>query len=144
VTISDTGSAYAGSPSLIDVLANDTDVDTPYEAQIFTINNISPITNGVASIVSNQIEYTPNLGFSGTEVFSYRMIDQSGALSNTGTVTVGVTIFNTAPTVISAGYTTNEDITLGDTLTGSDNEGNALTFTSATLPINGTLNLLSN
>lgn len=84
---------------MIDVLANDTDVDTAYEAQTFTISGISMPSNGTLSINSNQLQYTPNLGYSGTDVFTYSMSDQSGALSNTGTVTVSVTISNTPPTV---------------------------------------------
>ena len=102
---------------MINVLANDTDVDTPYEIQIFTINNFSSAVNGTASVNSNQIRYTPNFGYSGTEILSYRTIDQSGAISNTGTITINVTIANTAPTVVGTGYTFNEDIQLVSTLT---------------------------
>jgi large repetitive protein len=72
------------------------------------------------------------------------MIDQSGALSNTGTVTVSVTIFNTAPTATPVSYSINEDFTLIDSLTGSDLEGNSLTFSASTLPTHGTLTVISN
>ena len=102
---------------MINVLANDTDVDTPYEIQIFTIVSFSAPANGTLLINSNQLRYTPNLGFSGTEVFSYRMTDQSGALSNSGVVTVSVTIANTPPNVTGTGYTFNEDTLLSRTLT---------------------------
>jgi large repetitive protein len=144
VAINDTGSGYAGSPTLINVIANDTDIDSTYQVQTFTINNYSSATNGIVAINANKLNYTPNLGFSGTDVFSYRMIDQSGALSNTGTVTVAVTIFNTPPVAIPASYSTNEDITLTGSLTGSDLEGNPLTFSASTLPLHGTVTILSN
>lgn len=37
VAVNDSGSAIAGIPLMINVLANDTDVDTPYQAQTFTV-----------------------------------------------------------------------------------------------------------
>lgn len=144
VAINDTGSAIAGVPLMINVLANDTDVDTPYQVQTFTITSFSPPSNGTLSINLNQLQYTPNFGFSGTEIFSYRMMDQSGALSNSGTVTIVVTIANTPPTVTGTGYTFNEDTPLSWTLTWSDSEGDTLTYTASTLPIHGSLVLLSN
>jgi VCBS repeat-containing protein len=144
VALNDTGSGYAGNPILIDVLANDTDVDSIYQTQTFTINNHSTAANGTLAINMNKLDYTPNLWFSGTEVFSYRMGDQSGALSNTGTVSVNVTVFNTPPTATPASYSTNEDITLTGSLTGSDLESNPLTFSASTLPLHGTVTVLSN
>lgn len=144
VAINNTGSAIAGIPLMINVLANDTDVDTPYEIQTFTIVSFSAPANGTLLINSNQLRYTPNLGFSGTEVFSYRMTDQSGALSNSGVVTVSVTIANTPPNVTGTGYTFNEDTLLSRTLTWSDNEGDMLTYTASVLPTNWTLVLFAN
>jgi Bacterial Ig domain len=144
VAVNNSWSAIAWAPFMINVLANDTDVDSPYQVQVFTIDSISPVSNGVASISSNQVQYTPNVGFNGTEIFSYRMKDQSGALSNTGIITISVTVANTAPTASGAIYTTNEDVTLADSLSGSDNEGNLLAFTASTLPLHGTLTLLLN
>ena len=142
VAVNDSWSAFAGIPLMINVLTNDTDVDTPYQVQTFTISGISMPSNGTLSINSNQLQYTPNLGYSGTDVFSYSMSDQSWALSNTGTVTVSVTISNTPPTVAWTGYTLNEDASLISTLTWSDYEGNPLTYTASILPSNGTLVLL--
>lgn len=72
------------------------------------------------------------------------MIDQSGALSNTGTVTIAVTLPNTAPTANAANYVTNEDVVIIATLSGTDAESNPLTFTSTTLPVNGVISLLAN
>ena len=144
VAVADTGSATAGIPLMINVLANDTDVDTPYQAQTFTITSFSSPANGTLSINSNQLRYTPNLWFSGTNIFSYRMSDQSGALSNSGVVTVNVTIANTPPTVTGTWYSFNEDTSLSATLTWSDNEGDVLTYTASLLPVNGSLVLLSN
>lgn len=77
-------------------------------------------------------------------MISYRAIDQSGALSNTGTLTINVTIANTPPVVTNTGYTITEDTILSYALTGSDAEDNMLTYTASTLPLHGTLVVLSN
>lgn len=120
----------------VDVVANDTDPDSPYQVQTFTISGYTLPSNGTVVLNANQLEYTPNGGFSGTDIFQYRMMDQSGALSNTGTVTITVTLPNNPPVANAASYTTNEDIVIIATLSGTDPENNPLTFTSATLPTN--------
>ncbi len=45
--------------------------------------------NGTAQIVNGQFVYTPNAGFSGTDVFTYKIVASNGT-SNTTTVTVTV------------------------------------------------------
>jgi Bacterial Ig domain len=143
VANNDTGTGIAGAPLLINVIANDTDADSPYQAQTLTITGYTTPLNGTLTVNGNQLEYTPNIVFSGTEVFDYIISDQDGAISNTGTVTVGVTFANIPPTAQSEVYTLNEDSTLADTLTGSDANNDILTFAATVLPTNGTLNLLS-
>jgi hypothetical protein len=125
------------------VIANDTDPDSPYQSQTLTITGYTNPLNGTLTINANQLRYTPNIVFSGTEVFDYTISDQSGALSNTGTVTVNVTFANIAPVAQSETYTLNEDSTLADTLTGSDANNDILSFTATVLPANGILTLIS-
>ena len=86
--VADSGTGTAGIPVIIDVLANDTDPDSIYESQTFTINTYSTPTNGSLTVNANRLEYTPNGAFSGTEIFGYTLVDQSGAVSNTGNVTM--------------------------------------------------------
>jgi hypothetical protein len=144
VAMNDSGTGTSGVPLMLDVLANDTDPDSPYQMQTFTLTGYSLPANGTLAINANQLEYTPNGGFTGTEVFTYIMVDQSGSLSNSGTVTVNVLRSNTPPSVSSSGYTINEDQVLSDALTGSDGEGDVLSYTATVLPTNGVLNLLAN
>jgi hypothetical protein len=55
-------------------------------------------------------EYTPSALYVGTDSFTYISIDQSGAISNTGTVNINVAPgMNLAPTVSSGIYMLNED-----------------------------------
>ncbi len=64
-----------GTPATIDVLANDTDAD----GDTLTISAITvPPPNGTAVIVDNQVEYTPNPGFTGQDYFGYSISDGNG------------------------------------------------------------------
>lgn len=88
--------------------------------------------------------YTAPVGYVGTATFDYSITDQSGATSNTGTLNVDVTTLNYPPIATSSGYTINEDITLSDTLTGSDANGDTLSYTAANMPLHGALTIMSN
>lgn len=112
--------------------------------QSFFLTGYTQPTHGTLSIVGNQFEYIVDNGYIGADSFTYVMHDQSGALSNTGTVTIDVTVPNTPPVDYPASYMTNEDTPYVGTVTGSDINPDTLTFTASTLPTNGTLSLLSN
>jgi Bacterial Ig domain len=142
--VNDSGSTN-GPMVAISVLANDTDIDNPYQSQTFSIVSYTQPLSG--SVVQNgdDLEYTPIGTFSGADIFTYRMQDQSGALStNTGTVTIHVVLPNMAPVSYDMNLSVNEDAVLSDVLSWSDINGDILSFTSLTLPLSGALNLLSN
>ncbi len=66
------------------------------------------------------------------------------ATPNDGTVngtlrTNSAAIANTAPTATAQSVTTDEDVAKTVTLTGSDNDGDSLSFKVTTLPVNGSL-----
>jgi hypothetical protein len=65
----------------VDVLANDSDLDTPYQAQTFSIVSFTQPLSGSVVQNGNNLEYTPIGSFSGADIFFYRLQDQSGALS---------------------------------------------------------------
>ncbi len=102
VAVNDTASApvlrrnTSYTPVLISVLANDSDPDTALDPS--NIINPSSVTissapnKGGTLIVnaSGTFSYTPRLNFRGTEVFSYRVRDNLGALSNIASVRVNV------------------------------------------------------
>ncbi len=116
----------------IDVLNND-DADA-------SINGIvSQPSNGTVSISGSQIIYTPNPGFSGTDVFTYEAIDPNG---NTDTATVTVTIeppANTAPTAATDSVTTecNAPISINALSNDTDPENDTLSIVSFTQATNG-------
>ena len=72
-------------PVTIDVLANDDDPDL----DTLTVISAGTPAHGNAIVVGDQIVYTPNAGWTGTEYFSYFIEDPDGATSS-ATITVYV------------------------------------------------------
>ena len=87
VASNDDKSTLAGNAVTIDVLTNDSDVDA---GDVLSISSVSSPGNGVATISGNQIVYTPNQNYSGSDSFTYLVSDTAGA-TDTATVTVQVT-----------------------------------------------------
>lgn len=137
-----TASGFAGIPFAIDIIqdTNFEDIDSLYQSQTFSLNFTQP-TNGSVTSSGTQFQYTSNPVFSGADSFQFSVSDQSGGLSATGTVNVMITRFNNLPTATSSGYMINEDSILSDTLTGSDADGDILSYTALTLPANGIVSI---
>lgn len=143
VAIDDNLSGTGGMTGLLDVMANDTDVDSPYVPQTFSLVGVTQPANGVVSISGTMIEFTPNAPYYGPDSFTYTMQDQSGAVSNVATVNLTVAPgMNLPPQVSGNSYSFNEDTPYVDVLSGSDINGDALSFTATSLPTNGTLSIV--
>lgn len=85
-------------PTVIDVLANDTDVDGVIVRG--TLQITSGPANGTASInASGNIVYTPNADFNGTDSISYRVSDDDDGISNTAILTITVGAVNDPPVI---------------------------------------------
>jgi len=137
------GNPVSGDPVVVDPDENDCHANTI----------LTQPANGTASILAGGVidptnpyscvfyivRYDPNPGFAGTDSFTIRSTDRNGA-SIDGTATVTVSGINNFPPVADAQtVVTNEDVPAPITLTGSDAEGNALTYTIVTTPSNGSL-----
>lgn len=92
VATSDTATTTAGTAVTINVLANDTDVD----GNPLTIASFSQGKNGIVTKSGNNLIYTPKSGYSGTDTFTYRIMDGHGGES-TGTVNITI---DTPPVVV--------------------------------------------
>lgn len=111
-------SAESGQTTTADVLANDT-------GQITSISVSSAATNGSTSVApgGQSILYTPNVGYTGTDSFTYTASNGNPANDSTATVSV---------TVVSAGGALAKDdivLTTVDTTTTIDvlaNDGNVV------------------
>ncbi len=85
----DNATACEGSTITVDILANDTDPNNNFDLNTLTI--ITGALNGNSSIVSGQLEYTPNPGFLGTEKITYEISDQGiPVYTEQATVTIEV------------------------------------------------------
>jgi gliding motility-associated-like protein len=82
--------------------------------------------------------YTPNTNYNGADNFTITLNDGNG-----GTVTVPVTItvtpVNIAPVATDDNKTTPENTPVSGAVTGTDGDGDALTFNKATDPAHGTV-----
>ncbi len=76
----DSAAVPAGSPAMIDVLANDTFTDIPINPGSIAIS--SAPAGGVAALAIENgramVRYTPNAGFTGTDSFSYTIRNFAG------------------------------------------------------------------
>jgi hypothetical protein len=97
--------------------------------------------NGKLSVgaSSNTVTYTPNMGFSGTDTFTYKATDGQGVSSNIATVTITVNAAqNNPPTANNINIQTNTGTPVQITLTGTDPiPGDTLKFSVVRLPQHG-------
>ncbi|USE38077.1 Ig-like domain-containing protein [Endozoicomonas sp. SCSIO W0465] len=141
----DTATGHENEPLTIDVLANDTDIDSSDNPASFSLDSVeivdgegNPLNDqGIVSVVNNQLQFVPGSDFdslangeSATVTVRYVMSDDEGAES-TSTATITVTGTNDAPVASADTATGHENQTLtidvlaNDTdIDSSDNPGN--------------------
>ena len=119
--VADKVTTSQGKQIIINVLANDTDID----GDVLTVQSVTQPTSGVVTINTNQtLTYKPNTGFSGVETFTYTISDGHGGTS-TADVTVTVTPISKPPTgtpgkVTGGGAQLNKDTNFGFNVQSSD------------------------
>jgi VCBS repeat-containing protein len=145
----DTDATGEDSTILIDVLANDTDVD---DGAALTVTAASaPAGHGNASVVGNQVQYDPGdslaAGESEVVLVSYTIKDEHGATASS-TVAVTVTGANDAPVANADSRTTSESSAVVINVLANDvdvDHDAVLTVTSATAPAGqGTVSIVEN
>jgi hypothetical protein len=132
----DSGFAQEDGNDVIDVLANDFDVDGTLDPSTVAIVPGFGPSNGTTSVNSStgEITYTPNSGFYGTDSFRYTVDDDLGATSNQATVTVDV---NARPIAVDDSMTANEDVSAIFNVLSNDSDPDdppASLFISGTTP----------
>ena len=137
--LDDAATTPQGIAITIDVLANDSDGDTPPDSL-----TIASVTQGASGSVANNgsdVTYTPNPGFTGSDSFTYDINDGFGG-SASASVSVTVTAAgNTPPTANADAYGVNEDAILDVAAPGvlandSDIDGDGLTAVLVSGPSN--------
>jgi len=91
VAINDSATTLVNNSVVINVTANDYDVDGSINSSTVTVVGLGP-SNGTAvvDIVTGNVNYTPNPGFIGIDLFKYTVEDNLGTVSDEATVTVNV------------------------------------------------------
>jgi large repetitive protein len=129
--------AEDAAATIVDVLANDSDIDGAV-----TVTGITQPANGTVTLVTGVVRYQPPANFAGTTTFTYTIAD-SEAATDTATVAVSVTPVDDVP-VASAGTTfLGEDSSATVLMSGTDADGDALTFAIVTGPAHGPLGVIS-
>ena len=128
-------------PPIADDISVTTDEDVAVEITLtgsdvdgdeLTFEVVDAPTNGVYE----DGVYTPNLNFNGVDTFTY--VANDGELDSApATVTITVNSVNDAPVADDISVTTDEDVAVAITMTGSDAEGDELTFEVVDAPTNG-------
>jgi VCBS repeat-containing protein len=117
------------------VLANDTDAD----GDILTALRDAGPSHGTLTLgTAGGFTYTPSLDFNGSDSFTYHANDGK-ANSNVATVAITVNPVNDPPVANAQSATTAQDAAKAITLTGSDVDGDTLTYAIVAAPAHGTL-----
>ena len=132
--------AEDAAPMLINVLANDSDED----GDSLAISTASADI-GSASVVGNQIQYTPAANDNGLATVTYTVSDNNGG-TNTATVAVTITTVNDAPVANNDTATMAEDaapILINVLANDSDEDGDSLVISAASADI-GSVSVVGN
>ncbi|MGJ8687117.1 MAG: retention module-containing protein, partial [Spongiibacteraceae bacterium] len=134
------------SPVVINVLANDSDIDND---SLTVTNTTEPANGSVAINPDGTVTYTPDENFNGTDTFDYTVDDGNGG-SDTASVTVTVNPLNDGPIATDNSYATDEDnsvsgnVISNDTGSGVDSDedvGDSFVVTDNSTPTNGSVSI---
>lgn len=127
------------------LLSSATDID----GDSLSYKIVNPVTNGTLSncITTGSYgtdlscDYTPNANYNGTDSFTFIANDSTTDAQTQATVSITINAVNDAPTLaLTQTESTNEDTVLNFNLnSGSDIEGDSLSYIIETMPANGTL-----
>lgn len=128
VANNDAATTSEDTPVNIDILSNDTDIDN----DTLTITAASASAGSVVVTTNQQLSYTPNTNFNGTDTINYTISDGNGGTSS-ATVALTIEAVNDLPVAISDAATTAEDtvITIAALSNDSDVDGDTLSVATA-------------
>ncbi|MFY9318091.1 Ig-like domain-containing protein [Lentibacter algarum] len=135
--VDDMATTDEDTPVVINVLSNDTDP----EGDVLTVVDASEPANGTVVInPDGTVTYTPSAGFTGQDTFEYTVEDAGGNYSS-AVVFVQVGEGDLPPVATDDADTTDVDTPVVITVLGNDSdpEGEALTVTDTTEPLNGSV-----
>ncbi|MBN2509445.1 MAG: tandem-95 repeat protein, partial [Spirochaetales bacterium] len=132
--VNDTAAVEESDTVLVDVLANDADVD----GDSLAVESVTTPGNGTAVIEGTQVRYAPSAGYSGTDSFAYTITDGYGGTAS-ATVTVTIGPVNDPPTPVNDTASVNEDasVLVAVMANDTDPENDTLSISSFTQGLNG-------
>ena len=99
---------------------------------------LDPPTKGILFGTAPNLTYTPNNDANGPDSFTFKIND--GELdSNIATISISITPVNDPPTASTQSISVDEDTSISITLSGTDDDLDALSFTISNPPNNGVL-----
>ncbi|MEQ1871739.1 MAG: Ig-like domain-containing protein, partial [Vicinamibacterales bacterium] len=111
------------------------------DGDVLTFSVVTQPTRGtvvITNTATGAFTYTPSANQNGADSFTFQ-VTAGGQASNVATVTLTITAVNDAPTAVDGALATSEDTAVSGTLTGSDVDGDALTFSIVTPPSRGSV-----
>jgi Big-like domain-containing protein/Kelch motif protein len=120
-----------GTPKAITLTGSDLDGD------VLTYSIVNGPSHGTLSGTPPNVTYTPTGIYTGLDSFSFRTNDGM-ADSNLGTLSLSVRV-NSAPRTSNSNVSTSEDTPVSFTVSATDSNGDALTYTITQPPTHGTL-----
>ena len=108
------------SSVVIDVLTNDTDVDSALDPASVVVM-VAPVSGAAVPVGDGTVAYTPSADFFGSDAFEYEVCDVEG-LCDTATVMVDVFPVNDAPTAADDVASTDEDTAVVVDVLGNDTD----------------------
>jgi hypothetical protein len=113
-----------------------TGLDPDGDPLTFTV--VSTPTHGALGGIAPNLTYTPSLNYNGTDSFTF-VVNDGYVNSEPAEVSIEVTPVNDAPVADPQSVTTRQSVPVEITLSGSDIDGDALTYGLTTPPDHGTL-----
>lgn len=120
VAVNDAATTAEDTPRLINVLANDTDVDNAIDPA--TVTPTSPSHGSIVVKPDGSVEYSPVKDFFGTDSFTYTVKDVAGGQSLPATVSITVTPVNDAPVAANDNANTIENTPVNIPVTDNDTD----------------------
>lgn len=113
----DLSNADENETIVVNVVANDLDVDGTVNPATVDLNTASPaidntITNASGKFTVNtvgEVTYVPSVNYNGTASVNYTVRDNTGATSNAATLSILVNSINSLPVAANDAITINED-----------------------------------
>jgi hypothetical protein len=105
---------------------------------LLTFTVVSSPTHGILSGVAPNLTYTPTANYNGTDSFAF-IVNDGLEGSAPAVVDINVLPVNDAPVANPQSVTTRQSAPIAITLSGSDIEGDVLTYRVTIPPIHGSL-----